>query len=125
MGYKSNLRYHIVLVTKYRKKLLIKYGNIIKSIILDISNKNKFSIITQEVDKDHIHILVKANPNLSPKSIVSIIKQVTTYKLYQLFKSELRDHFYYNNVFWSKGYFVSSVGDTNEEVIKRYIENQG
>lgn len=29
------------------------------------------------------------------------------------------------NIFWTKGYFVSSVGNVSQETIQRYIENQG
>jgi REP element-mobilizing transposase RayT len=32
---------------------------------------------------------------------------------------------YYNITFWTDGYFACSVGNVSEEMLKRYIENQG
>jgi putative transposase len=44
---------HLIFVTKYRKKLLIKYGDEIKQILSDIVEEKDFEIIKMEVDKDH------------------------------------------------------------------------
>ena len=46
---KFTLKYHIIFVCKYRKKLLIKYGEEIKQIIKDISYKYDFDIL--EIEK--------------------------------------------------------------------------
>ena len=48
------LTYHFIFVCKYRKKLLIKYGEVVKQIMFDISKKYDFTIKKMEVDKDHI-----------------------------------------------------------------------
>ena len=52
---KYNIKYHLIFVCKYRKKLLIKYGEEIKQIMKDISYRYDFDILEIEVDKDHIH----------------------------------------------------------------------
>ena len=59
------LTYHIIFTCKYRKKLLIKYGNDIKQIMFDISKKYDFEIREMEVDKDHIHMMISSIPKLS------------------------------------------------------------
>lgn len=60
------LTYHIIFTCKYRKKLLIKYGEDIKQIMFDISKKYDFKIKEMEVDKDHIHIMISSAPKISP-----------------------------------------------------------
>ena len=50
------LRYHIIFVCKYRKKLLMHLGETIKNMMYDISLSSDFIIEEMEVDKDHIHL---------------------------------------------------------------------
>lgn len=70
---------HLIFVTKYRKKLLIKYGDEIKQILNDIAEEKDFEIIEMEVDKDHVHLLVSYNPTQSILDIVRLLKQISTY----------------------------------------------
>ena len=44
MSCKYNLMYHIILVTKYRKRLLITCGDFIKKCVEEISLKYRFNI---------------------------------------------------------------------------------
>lgn len=92
MGCKYNLMYHIILVTKYRKRLLITYGDFIKKCVEEISLKYRFNIECMEVDKDHIHLLIKTITNSWFYSKSD--KQITTFKLYQEYREELKTIFY-------------------------------
>ena len=62
------LKYHIIFVVKYRKKLLdnIKISDFLKQEITKISDNSNFNIDIMEVDKDHIHLLVDSEPKISP-----------------------------------------------------------
>ena len=64
---KYSMKVHIILVTKYRKQLFCftTLANDIKQILYDISEKNGYSIIKMETDKDHIHILLEYSPKIS------------------------------------------------------------
>ncbi len=64
------LTYHIIFVCKYRKKLLIRYGEDIKQTMYNISKRYDFTIKEMEVDKDHIHMMVESIPKISPLQIV-------------------------------------------------------
>ena len=119
------LLYHIILVCKYRHKLLVKTGDFIISIIKDISNNYDFKVETIETDKDHIHILISSVPKLSPKSIVRMIKQITTYQVWVHYESYLSKYLWKEKTFWSDGYFVCSIGNASESTIRTYIESQG
>ncbi len=122
---KYSQKVHIVLVTKYRKQIL--KGNIandVKTQINIISNIYGYKIITMETDKDHIHILLEYNITDRICDIIKIIKQQTTYFLWQKYYN-----FYLNvigkKIFWPDGYFACSIGEVSEATIQRYIENQG
>ena len=81
---KYSLKVHIVLVTKYRKQLL--QGSIaddVKQKILDIANTRGYEIIAMETDKDHIHFLLSYDATDIVCDIVKIVKQETTYYLWQ------------------------------------------
>jgi len=88
-------------------------------------NDAKFTIEKMEVDKDHIHIMVNANPNVSATQIIRRIKQNTTFLIWNEFNDYLKKHYWKEKTFWSDGYFVSSIGNASEDTIRRYIDNQG
>lgn len=120
------LKYHIIFVCKYRRKLLL--GNIascVKNILIDIANKSDFKIEVIETDKDHIHLLVCAEPKVSPLQIVRRLKQESTVRLWKIHPNALRKFFYREHTLWTDGYFVSSVGNVSQETVRKYIECQG
>ena len=120
------LKVHIVLVTKYRKHLLIgAIGDEVKQRIFDICNSNRWDIIAMETDKDHIHFLISYDTTDRVCDIVKTIKQTTTYYLWQKYSNFLSKYYWKKQIFWSDGYFACSVGNVSEEMLKRYIENQG
>jgi len=120
-----SIKYHIVLTIKYRKPLMNTYGDFIISIINQLTTSHKFSIDTINHDKDHIHILVSARPDISPSQIVKVIKQQTSYELWNKFEADLRKQFWKRHVFWNRSSFISSVGDVDRLIIEQYINNQG
>jgi putative transposase len=110
---------------KYRKKLMPIYGDYIKKQIIAISSKYNFSVEKMETDQDHIHILISAHPRISPYQIISVIKQHTTYELWQTYSKELQREFWKHHVFWTRSNFINSIGSVSKEAIERYIANQG
>ena len=48
------LMVHLIFVVKYRRNLLIKFGDEIKQIFYDIANEKDIVIVEMEVDKNHI-----------------------------------------------------------------------
>ena len=120
------IKYHMIPVCKYRKKLLIgavEYD--MKQIMQKISNFSYFDIEVMETDKDHIHMMICSEPKLSPLQIVRRLKQMSTTAIWKKHENYLRHIFYRENTFWTDGYFVSSVQNVSQKTIKKYIENQG
>lgn len=123
---KHNLKVHLILVCKYRKKLLISDINeLIKNTIYEIESKSDFDIIEMESDIDHLHIMLQHIPRVSISSIVNRIKSITTHRVWKNHSNYLQKHFWKEKTFWTDGYFVCSVGEANPETIRLYIQNQG
>lgn len=117
--------YHIIFVCKYRKPLLVKYGEFVKDAVMQIATFSKFEIGQMESDRDHLHILISASPSVSVSQIVRRLKARTTFAIWDKYGSELSQEFWKERTFWSDGYFACSVGNASEETVRKYIEEHG
>jgi len=124
---KHLLRVHLIFACKYRKPLMNRYGEQIKTILQSVAEKKGLRIIAMEVDLDHIHLLVQYPPTYSVLEIVRLFKQTTTYKIWRQNENakDLRKHFWKEHTFWSDGYFACSIGQVSKAAIENYIRNQG
>lgn len=123
---KYSLKVHIVLVTKYRKQLLIgSIADDVKQEILDIANTRGYEIIAIETDKDHIYFLLSYDTSDRVCNIVKIVKQETTYHLWQKYSLVLSKKYWKEKTLWSDGYFACSIGEVSSATIQKYIESQG
>ena len=77
------LMVHLIFVVKYRRNLLIKFGDEIKQIFYDIANEKDIVIVEMEVDKNHIHLLVHYKPTMLVLDLVRWFKQISTYRLWR------------------------------------------
>ena len=69
--------------------------------------------------------MVETEPKISPLMIVRVLKQQSTIGIWKTNSSTLRKHYWYKNIFWTDGYFVSTIGEVSSETLRKYIENQG
>jgi putative transposase len=84
------LKVHIILVTKYRKTLLQEFiADEVKQWIYDICHTKGYGVIAMETDKDHIHFLISYDTTDRVCDMVKIIKQETTYHLWQKYPNFL------------------------------------
>ena len=122
---KSLLLYHLVCPIKYRRSVLTE--SVEKSLILVCNDiERRFEIIFIEIgcDENHVHFLIQGVPMMSPKTIVQVVKSITARELFRL-HPEVK-HQLWGGQFWSSGYYINTVGQyANEEVILRYIHEQG
>jgi putative transposase len=82
MPTKSELKYHIVWCTKYRRKVLTnEIQNRLKELLKEVCDKNNFKIEALETMEDHVHIFVQASPKDSVHRIVSQLKGFSSFKL--------------------------------------------
>ena len=117
----------VIFVCKYRKKLLVsrQISDDIKQFSDEICQRHSVIIRHMETDKDHIHYMIETEPTMSISKIVNLMKSYTTYHIWKRYPQYLRKQFWKEHTFWTDGYFACSVGNVSEEMLKRYIENQG
>ena len=77
-----------------------------------------------EISQDHIHILVNSVPKLSPKAIIRMIKQVTTFEVWRHYESDLKKYLWGERTFWSEGYFVCSIGNASEKRLETTLNHR-
>ena len=120
----SDLKAHLVLTTKYRKKVLT--GEMIArlgEIINDLCQKWDCKVIEFNGEDNHIHLLFQYYPQMALPKFVGNIKSVTSRKLRQEFPEQV-NKFYWKKVLWNESYFIASCGGVTISVLKKYIENQ-
>ena len=69
--------------------------------------------------------MIETEPTMSVSKIVHLMKSYTTYHIWEKYPNYLRKHFWKENTFWTDGYFACSVGNVSEEMLRKYMENQG
>ena len=119
-----SLNYHLVLVTKYRKRCL-------RPEQLDFL-KQEFGRLFCEWDcrllefsgkEDHVHLLFEAHPAMNLSKLINNLKTVTSRLIRKKFPAHLKKY-YSKPVFWTRAYCLISTGGATLEVIKKYVEKQ-
>ena len=123
---KHYLKCHLIFVCKYRKNILLgQLNDDIKQVFQSIANASDFEIEVMETDHDHVHFLIRYIPHLSIAQIVRKLKQESTRQIWLLHSVLLREEYWYQNLLWSDGYFVCSIGEASPNTIREYILSQG
>lgn len=124
---KYSMKVHIIFVTKYRKKIFSSStrGEDVKQFLHEGTKKYGYSIIQMETDKDHVHILLEYSPNVCVSTIVKQLKQYSTYKMWTYHEDYLAKQYWKHQILWSEEYFACSIGQASQEIIEKYIRNQG
>jgi putative transposase len=78
-------------------------------------------IIEAHAMPDHIHMLVSIPPKYAVSDFVGYLKGKSTLILFEKFAN--MKYKYGKRVFWTKGYYVSTVG-ANKKAVQEYIQNQ-
>ena len=115
--------YHVVFTPKYRFKIL---EGMVKSLleydIQLVSSWKDVKIMEMNVQIDHVHMVCSIPPKLSVSDYMGVLKGKTAIKLFKTYPN-LKQKPYWGNHFWSRGYFISTVG-IEEEMIRRYVKYQ-
>ncbi len=117
-----DLKYHLVWVPKYRKKIFTKeIEEVAREIFKEIAEQYEFEIDEMEVAIDHVHIFLVAPPRYSPARVVQILKSISAREIFKKFP-RLRKQLWAGEL-WNDGYFARTVGDkVTSDVIRRYIK---
>jgi len=117
-----DIKYHFVFCPKYRYRVL--KGELKRRVqlrICEICEELDILMVEGEICEDHIHMCLSVPPKYSASYVMKKIKGKTAEMVFREFP-EIKKR-YWGQHFWSRGYFVSTVG-IDEETIKKYIQNQ-
>ncbi|OCS82841.1 IS200/IS605 family transposase [Caryophanon tenue] len=118
------LNYHLILVVKYRKKVIDDaISNRLKQIFEDICLNYHITLKEWNHDIDHVHVLLTAKPNTELSKFINAYKSASSRRIKNEFPN-MRQQLW-KQYFWSQSYCLLTVGGAPLEVVKKYIESQG
>ena len=123
-----SLHYHLILVTKYRRKVFDDdVSNRARELFEAIAPNYKIEVLEWNHDQDHVHVLFKAQPKTELSKFVNAYKSASSRVLKKEYPS-IKEHLW-KEMFWSRSFCLLSSdlssGGAPIEVIKQYIEEQG
>ena len=118
------IHFHLILVVKYRKKVINdEISKRLQDIFLYIQDNYNITLEEWNHDIDHVHILFRSEPNTNISKFINAYKSASSRlikKEYPSIRASL-----YKDAFWSQSFCLISTGEANIETIKKYIESQG
>ena len=118
------LYYHLVMVIKYRRKVLNdEISERAKEIFEYIAPNYNITLEEWNHDKDHVHILFRAHPNTEISKFINAYKSASSRLLKKEFP-QIRQKLWKER-FWSQSFCLLTTGGTPIGVLKKYIESQG
>lgn len=121
-----SLQYHLVLVVKYRKKVITKdICQRLTEIFKYIGEKEQYrlEIIELNSDEDHLHVLFKGEPKSELSKFINAYKSASSRLIKKEFP-EIREKLW-KDAFWSRSFFLATIGGVTLDILKQYIEDQG
>ncbi len=117
--------YHVVWIPKYRRRILNPgvtgyISKLFPKILLEMPG---VEMLETNIQRDHIHAVMIIPPKYAVSEVIGRIKGRSASILRKKF-AWLGRVYWKENIVWSPGYFVSTIG-INEKQIMRYVQWQG
>jgi putative transposase len=125
-GYRCvySLNIHLVLVTKYRRKVINQaILNRLHEIFANTCSKWNTKLTDFNGESDHVHLVIDFPPDVEISKLVNNLKTVSSRLIRKEF-AEVINQVYTKPVFWTGAYFVASCGGVTVEQVKQYVDNQ-
>jgi putative transposase len=119
---KWECKYHLIMVPKYRKRLI--YGKLkreIGTVLRELFRQKGVEVLEGHAMADHVHVCVSIPPKLSVSEVVGFVKGKSAIQIHRRYLGRKQNFTGFH--FWSRGYCVSTVG-RDEQMIREYIKNQ-
>lgn len=115
-------KYHVVFIPKRRKKAI--FGALrrhLGGIFRELAQHKEARVVEGHLKPDHVHMCLSIPPKLAVSNVVGYLKGKSAITIARKFGGRKRN--FTGEVFWARGYFVSTVG-LDEEVVRAYIRHQ-
>ena len=118
------LYYHLIMVVKYRKKVINDaISEQAKGLFVKIGQNYGLVLEEWNHDIDHVHVMFRAQPKTELSKFINAYKSASS----RLIKKEypnIREKLW-KEAFWSQSFCLMTTGGAPMEVIRQYIESQG
>jgi|SRR6516225_2096626 putative transposase len=115
-------KYHVVFIPKRRKKRI--FGVLrrhLGEIFRELAKHKESEVVEGRLMPDHVHMCLSIPPKYAVSNVVGYMKGKSAIMIARKFGGRERN--FTGEVFWARGYFVSTVG-LDEEMVRAYIRNQ-
>ncbi len=119
---KWECKYHIVVVPKYRRKVLFgKTRKRIGKIYRQLCRQKGVEMLEGKALPDHIHMVLSIPPKYSVAMVVGYLKGKSAIQIHREMLGVKKG--FTGKSFWSRGYCVSTVG-LDEKTVRESVKNQ-
>lgn len=120
----SEVRYHLILNTKYRRKV---FSGEMEAFFLEclhiIQSVSHFYVERAAGDGNHVHLLIRSAPDITLTSIVRRIKQMLTSHFWTKKEKEMRRYYSEKNTLFTHSYYAATVGAVDTEKLHEYLSH--
>jgi len=121
----SDLKAHLVLTTKYRRKVMTApMLKRLREIFEALCQKWGCEIVEFNGESDYIHFLFAYYPQMQLSKFVNNLKTVSSLYIRKEYPLEVQRFYWDKPVFWHSAYFIASCGGVTVETLKRYVQAQ-
>ena len=115
-------KYHVVFIPKRRKKQIVgALRKHLPEMFRELARHKESQIVEGHLMPDHVQMCISIPPKYAVSSVVGYLKGKSAITIARKFGGKARN--FTGEVFWARGYFVSTVG-LDEEIVRAYIRNQ-
>jgi putative transposase len=90
-------------------------------VVRELARHKEAQVVEGHVRPDHVHMCISIPPKIAVSNVVGYIKGKSAITIVRKFMGRARN--FTGEVFWARGYFVSTVG-LDEETVRAYIRDQ-
>jgi len=94
-----------------------------KAIIQKIGYDYDINIVELEIPGDHIHMVVRSAPKQSPSKVMQVIKSISARQFFKRYP-DVKKRYFWGGKLWTQSYFVETIGNADEETIRKYVQEQ-
>lgn len=119
---KWNCKYHVVFIPKRRRKQI--FGQIrrhLGRVFHELAKQKGCEVVEGHLMADHVHMCLSIPPKYAVSNVVGFIKGKSAISIAREFRGKTKN--FSGENFWTRGYFVSTVG-LDEDMVRNYIREQ-
>ena len=68
-------------------------------------------------------MVVRGEPKTAPSDVMQVIKSISAREFFREYP-EIKRGYFWGGRLWTQSYFVETIGNASEEVIRQYVHDQ-